>query len=142
MAHCNLGIALKEQGKLDEAVTAYRQAISINPDYVEVHLNLGNALQERGKLDDALASYDRALAMKPDFAIASSSRIFTYDFIPELGFAEHQKLRRTWYQTHARDLLPACISHPNSCDFLRRLVVGYVSADFRQHSAALAFGAV
>jgi Flp pilus assembly protein TadD len=31
-AHSNLGNALKDQGKLDEAVAAYRQAISIKPD--------------------------------------------------------------------------------------------------------------
>ena len=32
--------ALTDQGKLDEAVAAYRQAIRIKPDYAEAHSNL------------------------------------------------------------------------------------------------------
>ena len=40
-AHSNLGVALREQGKVDEAVAACRQAIDIKPDYAEAHSNLG-----------------------------------------------------------------------------------------------------
>jgi predicted O-linked N-acetylglucosamine transferase (SPINDLY family) len=39
-AHSNLGNALNDQGKLDEATAAYRQAIGIRPDYAEAHSNL------------------------------------------------------------------------------------------------------
>ena len=63
---CNLGIALNNQGKLDEAVAAYRHAIRIKPDFAEVHSNLGNALSEQGKLK-ALASCDWAMSVRPDY---------------------------------------------------------------------------
>src|SRR5262252_258846 len=33
--HSNLGVALKEQGKLEEAVAAYRQAITLRPDLAQ-----------------------------------------------------------------------------------------------------------
>jgi predicted O-linked N-acetylglucosamine transferase (SPINDLY family) len=71
---CNLGIALKNHGKLDEAVTAYRQAIRIKPDLAEAHCNLGNALRGQGTLDEALASYDRALFLRPDYVDALCNR--------------------------------------------------------------------
>ena len=35
-----MGIALKDQGKLEEAIKAYLKALSIKPDYAEAHRNL------------------------------------------------------------------------------------------------------
>jgi FkbM family methyltransferase len=66
----NLGVALKEQGKLDEAVAAYRQAIRIKADSAETHSNLGVALYDQGKLDEAVAAYRQAIRIKPDYAMA------------------------------------------------------------------------
>ena len=66
-------IALKDQGKLDEAVACYRRALELKPDYAEAHNNLGNALKDQGKLDEAVACYRRALELKPDFAEAHNN---------------------------------------------------------------------
>ena len=40
-----MGNALKDQGKLEEAIEAYNKAISIKPDYAEAYNNMGNALK-------------------------------------------------------------------------------------------------
>ena len=69
-AHNNLGNALKELGRLDEAVASYLKALAIKPDYAKAQNNLGVALQDLGRLDEAVASYHKALATKPDFAEA------------------------------------------------------------------------
>ena len=42
VAHNNLGIALKDQGKVQEAVGQYEQALRINPNYADAHYNLGS----------------------------------------------------------------------------------------------------
>ena len=47
-AHNNLGVAFKNQRKLDEAVACYRRALELKPDYAEAHNNLGNALKDQG----------------------------------------------------------------------------------------------
>src|SRR5205814_9461794 len=47
MAEYNLGLALKNQGQLDEAIAHYRRAINIWPGYVEAHYNLGGAYIEK-----------------------------------------------------------------------------------------------
>ena len=39
--HSNLGITLKELGKLEEAETSYRKAIELKPDYAEASQQLG-----------------------------------------------------------------------------------------------------
>jgi len=68
--HCNLGTALKELGRLPEAVASYRRALAIKPDLAEAHSNLGGVLQVLGQLDAAVASCRRALALKPAHANA------------------------------------------------------------------------
>ena len=67
-AHSNLGNALKDQGKLHEAVTAYRRAIELNADHADAHSNLGVALKELGRFDEAIAALSRAVEIKPDHA--------------------------------------------------------------------------
>ena len=69
-AYYNLGVTIKELGRLDEALASYRQAIALKPNYAEAYNNLGIMLQELGRLDEALASYRQAIALKPDYAEA------------------------------------------------------------------------
>jgi protein O-GlcNAc transferase len=71
-AYSNLGVALKNQGKLDEAIAAYCKAICIKPDHVEAHSNLGNVLRDQGKFDEAVAAYREAIRISPDQARAYS----------------------------------------------------------------------
>jgi protein O-mannosyl-transferase len=68
MAEYNLGLALKNQGQLDQAIAHYRRAVNIWPDYVEAHYNLGGAYIEKGNIDEALAEYRRAIEIRPDDA--------------------------------------------------------------------------
>ena len=65
-----MGNALKDQGKLDEAVEAYNKALSIKPDYAAAYCNMGNALKDQGKLDEAIKAYNKALSIKHDYADA------------------------------------------------------------------------
>ena len=41
-----MGNALKEQGKLEEAIEAYNKALAIKPDYAEAYSNMGVILKE------------------------------------------------------------------------------------------------
>jgi tetratricopeptide (TPR) repeat protein len=65
-----MGNALKDLGKLDEAIQAYNKALAIKPDYAEAFNNMGNALKEQGKLDEAIEAYNKAISIKPDYAEA------------------------------------------------------------------------
>jgi tetratricopeptide (TPR) repeat protein len=69
-ARLNLGNALLDKGRLDEAAAAFRQAIRLKPDYAMAHRNLANVLIEKGQLDEALAACRRAIDLKPDDADA------------------------------------------------------------------------
>jgi len=64
-AHLNLGNALKESGRVDDAIAAYRQAIGLKADFAEAHRNLGVALVARGRLDEAIAACRAAITIMP-----------------------------------------------------------------------------
>jgi tetratricopeptide (TPR) repeat protein len=64
------GVLLKRLGQFDKSIDAYKNALSIKPDYVEAFYNMGNALREHGKLEEAIKAYNNALAIKPDHAEA------------------------------------------------------------------------
>jgi serine/threonine-protein kinase len=63
-AHGNLGIALRNQGRSDEGIAEYREALRLKPDDPWTHYHLGNALRDQGKLDEAIAEYRKVLRLK------------------------------------------------------------------------------
>ncbi|MHC4698017.1 MAG: tetratricopeptide repeat protein [Planctomycetota bacterium] len=73
LTYKNAGNALKAEGKVDEAIGYYRQALEIKPDYAEAHYSLGNALLSQNKLADAVSHFREALRIRPDFAKAHSN---------------------------------------------------------------------
>ncbi|MEG3881163.1 tetratricopeptide repeat protein [Microcoleus sp. herbarium7] len=58
------------QGRLDDAVSACKQALDIQPKFAQAYKTLGNVFQTQGKLDEAKNCYSRALEIQPDFAQA------------------------------------------------------------------------
>ena len=139
-AHNNLGNALQYQGKLDKAVEHYNKALSIRPDYAVAHNNLGAALKDQGKLGEAIEHYHKALSFKPDYSEAHSSVIFTLDLAANTDMSELYRERKKWDEAHAAPLCQHDLVHTNDLTPTRSLRVGYVSADFRTHSAARVFG--
>jgi tetratricopeptide (TPR) repeat protein len=68
--YLGLGNRLVNQGKLDEAVAAYRKALARHPDLALSYLNLGNALARQKKIPEAVTALRRALELAPDPARA------------------------------------------------------------------------
>lgn len=61
LAHQNLGSALAERGRTDEAIVQYQASLRIRSDNADVYNNLGNALARTGKLQEAVDQYSQAL---------------------------------------------------------------------------------
>jgi tetratricopeptide (TPR) repeat protein len=62
----NIGAALQEAGRLDEAIAEYRRAIAIDPDYAPAFNNLGVALAATDRFDEAVGAFRDALRLDPD----------------------------------------------------------------------------
>lgn len=61
-----LGATCQDLGSLMEADSAYRQAITLRPDFLEAWCNLGSVLELRERPVEALDCYRRALQINPD----------------------------------------------------------------------------
>ncbi|MFA6441065.1 MAG: tetratricopeptide repeat protein [Sterolibacterium sp.] len=134
-AQCNLGNALKDRGRLDEAVVRYRRALLIEPDYAEAQCNLGNALKDIGQLDEAVLNYRRTLEIRPRFAEAHSNLLLCLNYDCQRSAAEVFAEHRRWDEKQTCTYAPIA-RLPSDRNPERRLRVGYISPDLRQHSVA------
>ena len=69
-ALCNIGKALFELGRLEEAVARYRQALGLREDFPDAHYNLGLALVALRRQAEAEKAYREAIRLQPDFPAA------------------------------------------------------------------------
>lgn len=71
--HNNLGNAFAVEGKIQEAIGHYEQALQFNPGNPDVPLNLAAALLQTGRFDEAARYYEQALRSAPNNARAQYS---------------------------------------------------------------------
>jgi tetratricopeptide (TPR) repeat protein len=92
IARSKLGVALAQQGRLDDAIAEFSSALSLNPTYAPAYSNLGNAYREKGMLAEAMAAYERALAIDPEYWMAHQNLGILYKQMGRVGDAvEHFK---------------------------------------------------
>ncbi|MGA3066578.1 MAG: tetratricopeptide repeat protein [Tepidisphaeraceae bacterium] len=129
----NLGNVLKAQRELDQTIDAYRRAIALKPDFAGAFSNLGSALSERGETDEAIAAFRQAVALDSGLLDAHSNLIFSLHYHPAFDAKAIAEELQRWNRRHVEALGRPAGGHSNSRDPGRRLRIGYVSPDFREH---------
>jgi tetratricopeptide (TPR) repeat protein len=71
--HHLVAVLAQGQGRLDEAIAHFQQALRFRPDFAEAHNNLGNTMFLKGSLDEAAAHYRHALRLRPDYVEAHNN---------------------------------------------------------------------
>jgi tetratricopeptide (TPR) repeat protein len=77
-AQAGLGNIYLDQGRFDEAVAAYRQALKITPDYLPVFQPLAFSLVRLGRYSEAIATFNQALQYDPNNAEIYNNMGFAY----------------------------------------------------------------
>ena len=163
--HLSIGAVLRKLGRMEEAITAYRNAIALDPKRYEAYGNLGNALADLGRYEEAIAAYRQALVLNPNdrqskWQLAHRLRYVCqwgevevmeaellaaphqddapFDPLPALAFeaasgADLLRLAKDWGRQYGANTPFTHAPRPKDG---RRLRVGYLSVDLRQHPVA------
>jgi tetratricopeptide (TPR) repeat protein len=76
LAHNLKGVLLRGQGKIEEAIAEYREAIRLHPALAIAHTNLGFALLLENKPQEALAESQRGVELAPQSPDAHSGKCY------------------------------------------------------------------
>ena len=73
MAHNNLGNALVDAGRADEAIAHFEASLKLRPDYAPGESNLGDQLTRIGRAAEAIPHLERAVRLQPNYAAAHNN---------------------------------------------------------------------
>lgn len=133
--HYNLGLALKNMGRLEEAALHFRQASLMKPEWSPPTTNYGYALLDLGFAAEAVEVMRRCVEGGPADPLSFSNLLLTTQYLPSFTIEEMNELHRAYGRAiqEAYAVLP-----PRSMDpAAKRLRVGLVSGDLRTHPVGL-----
>jgi protein O-GlcNAc transferase len=132
----SLSAALNEQNRLGEARDVASTALQIDPRSSRIHISLGSIHNSLGDLKAATIHFRRARELDPANLGSWSSELYCLahdaEMEPEAVFLAHKA-----FGDHAEARFRGQVApHANDRDPARRLRVGVLSGDFRDHPVA------
>jgi tetratricopeptide (TPR) repeat protein len=95
IAHAKLGVLVEQEGRTEEAIVHFREAVRLNPDNAFAHNNWGIALGNVWRFDEAIVHFEAALRIEPTYAEAQQNLALTRMRITNpLGYLEAQRAQR------------------------------------------------
>jgi protein O-GlcNAc transferase len=131
-AWANRGAALSTLQRSDEAFLAIEKALSLAPEDPLTHFHRAGTLGAYGLVEEAIAAYEKVLSLKPDHEEAYSSLLFRLAYLgqgAEPAFVEKARA----YGAIVAQKRKTRFTHAGLQTAPKRLRVGFVSADFRNH---------
>jgi tetratricopeptide (TPR) repeat protein len=124
--HHALGYELS-QGRLDEGISHYRQALEIAPVNADVHHLLANALRRRGNIDKATKEYRLAVKYKND----------NIDAYNDLGYALLSQDNFDEAKAQFSEALKIDPNHSYALAGLAQVLITHPNPDFRDAKTAV-----
>lgn len=131
----------------DAVIAAFLEARRFGIDTALLHSGLGTAYMFTGRIREAIAEYKYCLKLAAGDPAEWASKVMAnlivlLDHQPETTLESALAARRDWWRAYGAPLRGTWRAHRNGPDPERPLRIGYVSGDFRRHSAATGFAPV
>ncbi len=154
-AYNNLAIVYSRLGKVGKAIGLWQKSIELagRPELNQrlvltarstasmgdggmlkaaAYNNLGNAYLQRMEPEKARECHRLSVELNHEYSNAHSNMLRDMNHIVGITPAEHLEAHRAWWKMHAAGI--AHLKHANNRDPERKLRIGFVSSDFREHS--------
>jgi predicted O-linked N-acetylglucosamine transferase (SPINDLY family) len=125
-----LGTTLMALGRPSAAIPHLARVAAEMPDRADAKVNYGLSLQQSGDIGAAMAVQRRAIAQDPGCRPAWQNLLLGLNYMPGISAEEVAAAHRAYAARFAR---PAPVLFANRPDPDRRLRIGMLSGDFRQH---------
>ena len=129
-----LGEILGQFGNGHLAIAHHRRALDLEPRNASLWGDLGSTYLKLGNAEAAKQAYERCLELNPNADSVSQALLLVHLYLGDLTHQEETDLHRTWGNT----FLPTRPEPEwgNTPDTERRLRIGFLSPDFREHSVS------
>jgi protein O-GlcNAc transferase len=130
----NLALLCKQLGRTDEVIACCHKTTQLQPADADAWGNLASFLKDQGRIHEALPCLRRASELRPMDSHAASRylQLLPYDPAQSMDFIRAEL--RKWDAQHAAPLRPQIERWNHDRSPNRKLRIGYVSPDFREHS--------
>jgi protein O-GlcNAc transferase len=140
--HTNYGNLLMDMGDAAGALAAHERAIGLHPGFAQAHHNRAFALGRLPwNLDRTLDAYATALRIQPAFVPAWDGYLFALNYLPDVP-ANQMRAAAEQYGQMLRSRGEPISRHANRAETGRRLSIGFVSGDLREHVVGRALSAI
>lgn len=131
----------------DAAIAAFMEARRLGISTSLLHSGLGTAYMFTGRNREAIAEYKTCLRLAAGDPAEWASKVMAnlivlLDHQPETTLESALAARRDWWKVYGAPHRATWRPHGNDRDPERPLRIGYVSGDFKRHSAAAGFSPV
>ena len=126
-----LGGVLAAMGRVQEAADAFEKAVERLPNLLPAQRGLADALLELGEAPKAVEHFRAAMKFAPNDCLLHSALLFAMQYCPDISPQQKLEEARAFGRRFERIAIP---KHDNDRSPDRRLRIGYISPDFRQHT--------
>ena len=129
----NLAMYHSAQNDVSAAEICYRKAIELKPDVVGGYMNLGNVVKRSGRIEEAVSLYREGARRHPEDIRQTGNYLLALNYDPSYGPEQIYAENAAWGKA-VESAVAGRSAHSNERSPDRRLRVGYVSPDLRDHA--------
>ena len=93
IAYNQRGNTLSEQGRYDEAINNYQQAITLHPGFVQAYNNMGSALAGQGRFEEAIVHFEQAINFDSNYRAAQKNLELARSLVGKSNARVQQEIR-------------------------------------------------